>query len=133
MSEESTLDRLRAERGGMLRKLAALETAIRALEEAENPVPSNVRIDEYAGLSKVAAVVKYLKKHGGGQANLEKDIYPELLAGGCNLGRQKDRYFRSLKITVRMNSKKSSHPLTYDSRTLIVGLRAGAAERAKLA
>lgn len=127
MTEPSPLAVLRDEKKKLTRELEALDQAISALESVSS-VPERrqnlvqIRGNEFQGMRLAAAVAKYLSLTPHHSAHLD-EILPALLAGGANLGKEEDRYARTLRIAVRMNSKLSHHPLVYNDETRTVSLR----------
>lgn len=120
----SASDLLRAEIEELERKLARKKHIYTQLREDEHEDSTGISVSptEFSQMEKVDAVVKYLMRLNR-PAHLYNEILPALERGGCELGKDKDRHPRNLKIAVRMNSKHSGHQLSYDEKTEMVSLR----------
>jgi hypothetical protein len=134
MAEPNALDVLIAEEERLMKRLDAVRMAKKPLEELDSqpeparlPVGLQIRPNDFVNMKKEQAVAKLLGMLGRPATLVE--MLPLLERGGCDLGKQKDRYLRNLKIAVRMNSKPSNL-LIYDDKTDTVSIRRLESKRA---
>ena len=128
MVETNARQMLEAELQEAERKVAAIKDAIAAYDRIHTPSEQSiqqlvldVKPNEFQGMNVAKAVEKLLTMLGK-PATLQ-EVLPVLEKGGADLGHEKSRHPRTLKIAVRMNSRPK-HALRYEEETENVSLRA---------
>lgn len=125
-SPADILAALRREHAATIERERALKASIEALESA---YPATARQgyfigqNEFSNMDVVDAVVKYLTLRNERRAIPRQEVLRDLEKGGCDLGKDPVRHGRVLKVSIRMNSKKSTHPLVYNDKDDTVELR----------